>query len=67
MADVDVAPEQQVLDVPEANRKTDVHSTTSRITSGDELKRRNGEGGRARGLRGIARRYQRPLLPDTLV
>ena len=34
--------------------------TTSLITSGDELKRRNGDGGSARDLRGMAVCYQSP-------
>ena len=41
--------------------------TTRRITSGDELKRRNGEGGSARDLRFMSVRYQPPALPATLV
>ena len=38
--------------------------TTSRITSGDELKHRNGEGGLALDLRGMAARYQLPHRSD---
>ena len=38
--------------------------TTSRITSGEELKHRNGEGGLALDLRGISRSYQLPQRSD---
>jgi hypothetical protein len=38
--------------------------TTSRITSGEELKHRNGEGGLALDLRGMANRYQLPRRSD---
>jgi hypothetical protein len=38
--------------------------TTSRITSGEELKHRNGEGGLALDLRGMAARYQLPHRSD---
>jgi hypothetical protein len=42
-------------------------STTSRITSGDELKRRNGLGGNALDFRLIRGRYHPPTLPATFV
>jgi hypothetical protein len=38
MTDIDAALEQQVFDVPERQRKRTYIITTSRITSGDELK-----------------------------
>lgn len=41
--------------------------TTSRITSGDELYRRNGDGGLARERRGMHVRYQPPAPHATLV
>jgi hypothetical protein len=67
MADVDPALEQQVLHVPERQGKRTYMSTTSRITSGDELKRRNGLGGNALDFRLIRHRYQPPAPPATLV
>jgi hypothetical protein len=42
MTDIDAALEQQVFDVPERQRKRTYIITTSRITSGDELKYWNG-------------------------
>jgi hypothetical protein len=51
MADVDPALKQQVLDVAQAQRKPTYMSTTSRTTSGEELKLRNGQAGlRGRGM-----------------
>jgi len=38
--------------------------TTSRITSGEELKHRNGEGGLALDLRGMAANYKLPHRSD---
>ena len=65
MADVDAALEQQVLTFRGDSGKRTCISATSRITSGDELKRRKGEG--ARDLRVVGLGYQRPVLPTTLV
>jgi hypothetical protein len=49
--------EQQVLNVPQRQRNRTYTITTRRITSGDELKQRNGEGGLARDLRLILKGY----------
>ena len=54
MADVDTALEQQTLR-SDSGKRTYI-STTSRITSGDELNRRKGEGGSARDRRLIRAR-----------
>ncbi|MEO6716698.1 MAG: hypothetical protein ABIM50_05555 [Novosphingobium sp.] len=50
VADVDAAFEEQVLDIPQRQRKRTYIMTTSRMTSGDELKQRNGLGGFALDL-----------------
>lgn len=49
------------------NGKRAYISTTNRITSGDELKRRNGLGGNALDFRLIRYQYQPPARPATLV
>ena len=51
VADVNAALEQQVLNIAQAERALTYISTTRRITSGDELDRRKGLGGKARDLR----------------
>ena len=48
LANVGAALKQQVLHIAQAQREAHVLMTTSRITSGDELKQRN----RLKGLRG---------------
>ena len=45
VADIDPALVQQILDVAKAQRVPDVLITTRKITSGDELKYRNGLAG----------------------
>jgi hypothetical protein len=67
VADVDAAFEQEILDIPQRQRKRTYIRTTSRITSGEELKRRNGLGGNALDFRLIPDRYQPPAPPATLV
>ena len=57
MADVDTALVEQILEVSQRQRVLHVHHTAKRITSGDELKQRNGLGGFARNLRFIAPGY----------
>lgn len=56
MADVDPAFEKQILDITHRQGEPNVTSTTKRITSGKELKRRKGLGGKVRDLRGHRRR-----------
>ena len=67
MADVDVALEQQILNIPQRQRKTHVHHNHQRITAGDELKYRNGLGGFALDLRLMLARYQKRPCSATLV
>ncbi|WP_267381967.1 MULTISPECIES: hypothetical protein [unclassified Sphingomonas] len=67
VADIDPALKQQVLTFLKLRGNRTYISTTRRITSGDELKWRNGDGGRTRERRGISRRYQPPALTATLV
>jgi len=50
----------------DSEKRTDI-STMSRITQGDELKRRNGLGGSALDFRLIRHQYQPPAQPATLV
>jgi hypothetical protein len=51
VADDDAALEKQVLDVPQRQREPHYIMTTRRITSGEELKQRNGLAGlRGRGM-----------------
>jgi hypothetical protein len=45
VTDIDPALEQQVFHVPQVEREAQYISTTSRITSGDELKYRKGLSG----------------------
>jgi hypothetical protein len=56
MADIDATLEQQILDIAQRKWVPHVHHRHSWNTSGEELNRRNGLGGRARDLRGINRR-----------
>lgn len=53
MTDIDPAFEEQILDIAQRQGNLMSIMTTRPITPGDELKRRNGLGGRARDLRGI--------------
>jgi hypothetical protein len=62
MADVDPRSNSRSSTFLSDSGKRTYMSTTSRITSGDELKRRNGLGGNALDFRLIRRRYQ-PLAP----
>ena len=59
ITEVDAALEQQVLDVAQRQRKADVHHTTRRMTSGDELKQRHNLYGFALDFRFMRDRYQR--------
>ena len=67
MAKIDAALEQQVLNIAQRSGKRTYIITTRRITSGDELKHRNGLGGFALDFRFIRARYQRHARSATLV
>jgi hypothetical protein len=66
MADVDPALEQQSSTFRSDKGKRTYISTTSQMNSGDELKRRKGEGGLALDLRGTSVCYQARRGPATL-
>ena len=67
MEKVDAAFEQQILDIAQRQWEADDIITTSRITSGDELKQRNGFGGFTGDFRFMGARYQRCERSATLV
>ena len=67
MAKVDAAFEQQILDIAQRQWEADDIITTSRITSGDELKQRNGFGDFTGDFRFMGARYQRCERSATLV
>jgi hypothetical protein len=67
MAWVYAALEQQVLDIPQSQRKAHVDERTSRITTGGELKPLNALGGFARDLRSIQPIWQPEIAPATRV
>ncbi len=58
---------QQILDVRSDGGNRTYIITTRRITSGELLKHRNGEGGLARDLGLLAARYQPLAASTTLV
>jgi hypothetical protein len=67
LGDLDPALVQKFLHVAQDSGKRTYISTTSRITSADELERRNGLGGNALDFRLIRDRYQPLASPATLV
>jgi hypothetical protein len=67
VVDIDTPLVEQVLDVPQRQRVLHVHRTARRITSGEELKQRNGLGDFARDLRLFAAGYHSVVEAATLV